>query len=367
MTASILRGTRVVLAMGFLVAGLLAAPMRGMLAQAPPLLSASVELDVGGAQDNLDLEILRVIQAIRLPDGQLLVSSGRPIAVQLFGRDGRRIRTIGRSGSGPGEYQHNATLRPWRGDSVLVYSTGTRRWMLFGLDGTLVREWPVSDRDPAPKTFAFLRGNAILRGEMVGAGGCPTSLLEQHASRSTESLVEAVVDPAGRLWVRSVTENDWTVFGPDGRATARISLPEGFVISSFDGDRVIGVDEDEDGFPHVKVVRTGLPAAPEQPGADCAVAVLPVTPLRAAEFKTSIRNALTVAEAHYADHGTYPRRASDFPRSMIPSGADFEIPFSGDSGYILLVRDRATGFRCLIAMGTGAMGALEEGLMLCGG
>ncbi len=366
MTAHIPRGAPVVLAMALLLAWPFVGPAGGMVAQAPPLLSASVELDIGGAQDNPDLEVLRVNQAIRLADGQLLVSSGRPIAVQLFGRDGRRIRTIGRSGGGPGEYQYAATLRPWRGDSVLIFSSGTRRWMLFGLDGTLVREWPASDREPAPKTSPFLRGNAILRGAMVGAGGCPTSLLEQHASRSTESLVEAVVDPAGRLWVRSVTENTWTVFGPGGRATARIRLPEGFIISSFDGDRVIGVDEDEDGFPHVKVMRTGLAAAPEQPGADCAAAVLPVTPVRGAELKTSLRNAMTVAEAHYADHGTYPRRASDFPRAMIPSGADFEIPFSGDLGYIFLIRDRATGFRCLVAIGTHDMGILDEGVMLCG-
>jgi hypothetical protein len=353
--------------LAFVVSALSPAIARdSVAAQSPRLLVAKAELDVGGPEDNPDLEILRVLDAIRTRDGGLLVVNGRPLAIHLFGRDGTWLRSIGHAGGGPGEFEYGAVLRPWTGDSVLVFSRGTRRWLLFSLGGKLVREWPASDNMPVPRTAQVLRGNAIVREGMVGAGGCPSSVLRRLAQGTEGPIQEALVDPAGRLFIRPLTDEDWTVHGVDGRVIASVRFPAGFQALSFDRDVVVGSVEDDDGFPHVVAMGTGLPAAPTVSGADCAAEPLPVPPVRAAQLKTAMRNAMTLAEAYYADHRSYPTRTSDFPRSMIPDRAEFEVLATGERGYVFVVRDRDTGYRCLVSVGAGGIGRLPDGVLLCG-
>src|SRR5690606_32614908 len=109
-----------------------------LAAQAQRRIPTTEVVSFGGA----DSDLYRVTDVVRTDNGHFVVASTRPVAVKLYDRTGRLQRPLGRSGSGPGEYGNSVSLAHWVGDSVLVFSHGTRRWLLFALDGTLVRQWP---------------------------------------------------------------------------------------------------------------------------------------------------------------------------------------------------------------------------------
>lgn len=74
-------------------------------------------------------------------DGALLVTDGPPVAVKLFGADGKFVRTIGHKGDGPGEYQSAYPL--WLGDTVLVQDArGAGKGLTYLTDGTFLKSFP---------------------------------------------------------------------------------------------------------------------------------------------------------------------------------------------------------------------------------
>lgn len=81
-----------------------------------------------------------IFGATRLPDGGILVGDRQDNALHFFGPDGAHRRSIGRQGSGPGEYVYPAAL--WRcGDQVLVYDIDGHLTSVLSLDGTKVRDF----------------------------------------------------------------------------------------------------------------------------------------------------------------------------------------------------------------------------------
>lgn len=91
------------------------------------------ELRIGG--DDGKGALHRVMAALRLPDGSVAVANGGSQQVRIVAPDGRLLRTIGRKGGGPGEFQ----LPSWlglRGDTLIVADILASRISRFALDGT---------------------------------------------------------------------------------------------------------------------------------------------------------------------------------------------------------------------------------------
>ncbi|HKP28677.1 MAG TPA: hypothetical protein VJU15_04720, partial [Gemmatimonadales bacterium] len=57
---------------------------------------------------------------------------------------GRVIRSLGRKGSGPGEFQNSGPSSPWRGDSVLLGDAGSLRFSVFDTSLRYVRSFPMA-------------------------------------------------------------------------------------------------------------------------------------------------------------------------------------------------------------------------------
>ncbi len=79
------------------------------------------------------------------PDGSIAIAERGEMRVRIHARDGRRRRTVGREGQGPGEFGALNGLG-FRGDSLLVFDSRWFRISVFDGEGVFVRQ--VEPRGP---------------------------------------------------------------------------------------------------------------------------------------------------------------------------------------------------------------------------
>jgi hypothetical protein len=75
----------------------------------------------------------------RLSDGRIVVANGGTHELRYFDPTGRHLRSVGRKGEGPGEFQGLGVLVTWSGDSVAVYDWNLRRVSVFDSSGDFAR------------------------------------------------------------------------------------------------------------------------------------------------------------------------------------------------------------------------------------
>lgn len=80
----------------------------------------------------------RVSGALRLSGGSILVSDLSPPELKLFDSAGRYVRTVGRTGSGPGEFKWLAAPQRFAGDSFYVVDMEQRRVSFFDAEANHV-------------------------------------------------------------------------------------------------------------------------------------------------------------------------------------------------------------------------------------
>lgn len=344
-----------------LIVALMCSPVAVAIAQAARTIPVSVITDFGGAQDEPAGELVGVTGVVRTDDGRFVVVNGKPLEVRVYDARGRLQRRLGRAGNGPGEFRYAAFVRQWAGDSVLTFSSSTRRWILFGLDGTLVREWPLGDGELSPQGARLIGGAFALNA--LGPGvDCRAAVIRRLAP-ATGALHQVAIDPSGRIWLRPADGEAWKVYDAAGRALGTMTVP-GLLPTQFVGDAVVGYRLDADDFPHVLVVRPALPAAPAA-RLDCPS--VNATSARSAEVKTAMRNAMTAAEATYADKGRYPRDYQEVAALLpLPQGiaGRFE-PSDGPNGFAFSAWEVATGYRCVVSVGYAIRG-YPDGSIGCG-
>lgn len=85
-----------------------------------------------------DLGFSRVTSIGAAGDGRIFVLDGQERQVRVFSPEGERLGTIGRQGSGPGEFESPSGLGVL-GDTVWVEDFDTRGVTLFSTDGDLLK------------------------------------------------------------------------------------------------------------------------------------------------------------------------------------------------------------------------------------
>lgn len=98
-------------------------------------LSPRPTIDIGGAPGDSSYDLNRVRGAVRLHDGTIVVANNNPQQLRFFDARGRFIRTAGRKGNGPGEFQSLTHLWALRGDTLLVFDAPAQRISLFRSNG----------------------------------------------------------------------------------------------------------------------------------------------------------------------------------------------------------------------------------------
>jgi len=123
----------------------------------------------GGADDE---EVLLgiITSVISGPDGNLYVLDAQLMEIKVFSPEGELVRTLGRQGQGPGEFQNaqQITFLPG-GESIGVAQTFPGKLVGINLDGTPAGEITLGG-DPAAGGFAVLI-NATLGGENLVCSG----------------------------------------------------------------------------------------------------------------------------------------------------------------------------------------------------
>lgn len=105
-------------------------------------LSEQPVLQLGVAEGDPAQEFDRITGVARLADGTLVVANGGSDELRYFAPDGRFLRSAGRAGEGPGEFQGLDGI--WiSGDSVFAYDALLHRISVFTDAGRFATSFPV--------------------------------------------------------------------------------------------------------------------------------------------------------------------------------------------------------------------------------
>lgn len=130
-------------------------------------------------------EFDRVSTALPLPGGEVAVVDAGASEIRVFNGSGAYLRTLGRRGEGPGEFNGISWVQ-LTGDTLLVYSIAQRRLTLLGLDGTVfstITPQPegshgfVFPRARAPSGDWIVAVNIALAGAASQDAGLPSGLV----------------------------------------------------------------------------------------------------------------------------------------------------------------------------------------------
>lgn len=142
-----------------------------------------------GALEGPDEEIFGAISGLAVgPDGTIYVYDRQVPALRAYGADGQFIRTLGRQGGGPGEYENSDGGMTVLSDGrVVIRDPGNARFTVFRPDGTLDSSWPG-------------RGGFFT--------GAPLTLDEAGRlySMTMRPFAEGETAPSGALWLTQVLQ-----------------------------------------------------------------------------------------------------------------------------------------------------------------
>jgi len=130
-------------------------------------LSAAPLVTIGVEEGDSNYVLDRVVAAVRLSDGRIVVANGLSNQLRYFDTAGRFLRTVGRKGQGPGEFNGLSWVGRLGGDSLLVWDRANARVSVVGPDGTFVRSFPIRRPGPAsltmsPTVLELLPGGELL-------------------------------------------------------------------------------------------------------------------------------------------------------------------------------------------------------------
>jgi hypothetical protein len=123
----------------------------------PTKLVLEEDLTIGEKEKGSDY-VFEAIRTIRTDDdGNIYVLDGKAATIKVFDKNGKYIKSIGRRGEGPGEFQSPGGMRIISGKEIIVSSIG--RLSFFTLRGDFLRQITQMLWDPNPT--ADSKGNII--------------------------------------------------------------------------------------------------------------------------------------------------------------------------------------------------------------
>ncbi len=321
---------------------------------------------IGGASGGPHTEFAGITSAHRFRDGGIVVANSDPAELRLFDAHGQYLRTIGRAGNGPGEFQGLTMVVDAGGDSVLAYSSGNDRWEYFDRAGHLRREWKGSTTVAPTDLLLYQHLFATRRRGVPFA--CVRALADHLPDRGRGALGEVVPGARGSFWVSRLGMPVWLVYSQTGSTLARVSLPPHTRLLEVDADAAVVMARDADDIERVEVWPVTMPAAAPAPRAPCLQVPDSVdrSPhgIAPARLKTELRN-LQAAAAHYdATHQRYPSTLPDFGMPLAHDLVPL-ILFSGRTGWSGAMADPKNRVYCITSVGTSELPGWPSGAVAC--
>jgi hypothetical protein len=176
------------------------------------------DLRIGGSEADA---LFFVSAAERLAHGDIVVADAGNHRLDVFDASGRKVRSLGREGRGPGEFSHPAWVGV-HGDTLLVWDAVQSRLTRFDTAGTLIgTDPPVTDLS----SFARVVGRRDDGSLLVAA----SAEGEWRPGAYRDLLLIAWMRSGGRRDTVAIAPGD-EQFGtrsPDGRVTETTTLPFG--------------------------------------------------------------------------------------------------------------------------------------------
>ena len=303
-----------------------------------------------------------ISSAHRRSDGTILVANSGAAELALFDSSGRFVKTVGRKGQGPGEFQGPIAVFAWRADSVVVFDPANLRWTV--LDPRLMASRTATAPDSAIRLPTWLYQGAMVNDRTLSP--VPTWVLAAlDAARRTDPaftrLILARRDDMGALWIRDAAdETRWTVqSGPAGGA-ATVRLPSGLHPLQIGDNFILGLVRDTVGIEELRIHPLHRPSAVAVP-AELAAPALP----KDSTLLAALPNLLMAQEVYYSEHAKYAGHV-DSLRLTAPFPYRLFI-LNGDSHHwsAVAVR-RETGATCGLSVGTPAPLGWLDGNPFCG-
>jgi hypothetical protein len=113
-------------------------------AQTPWTVDAKPVVDIPGTGAGGVLVFEHVIAGARLSNGTIVLADQAAAIVRFFDASGRATQSVGRPGSGPGEFQMIFWLGQCGADSVFVWDFRLGRMTAIAATGGIVRQHPPS-------------------------------------------------------------------------------------------------------------------------------------------------------------------------------------------------------------------------------
>ena len=201
---------------------------------------AQPSLAIGMVEGDPEYQLHQVRGAIRRADGSIVVADGGSDELRFYDANGRHIRSVGRGGEGPGEFQVISMLTRFPGDSLLVWDFPLRRVTLFSADGTLGRTFPGPTFD---EPFYYFH-TAFSDGSLLGSldGGIDGSNAEPGVRRNTSLFFRfspnGAVDTVGELF-----SNEAYVDLSDGMMVIAMPFGKNAVFATSGNDFLYGSSE----------------------------------------------------------------------------------------------------------------------------
>jgi hypothetical protein len=145
------------------------------------VVEAMPSLQLGAVEGDTPESFARVVDALRLPDGTIVVADGGNTELRFFDGGGRFLRGVGREGKGPGEFEGIAQLANCGADSIIAWDPWLRRASVFDSRGEYVRG--VTLEAPSASGVVYGRWGCGSEGEVVLMGWPRTDGIPQGPHR----------------------------------------------------------------------------------------------------------------------------------------------------------------------------------------
>jgi hypothetical protein len=152
-------------------------------------------LDIGGAEAEEAQSLFQVGDARRLADGRIVVTNGGAGDVRYYAAGGAHIRTTGRRGDGPGEFQRPGSILLLPGDSILVVERFGGRASVLDPDGSFARDFRMGADGPGVGVVGRLGdGSFVATRVSFAPGDVSDGLQRQRVTLVTLGADGTVID-----------------------------------------------------------------------------------------------------------------------------------------------------------------------------
>lgn len=331
--------------------------------------SAEPAVAIGVAEGEAPYELHRASGALRTSDGRIVVANSGSAELRIFDSAGAYLRTIGRRGSGPGEYRGTLSVYPLDGDSLVVHDGGNERFTVLDPDGSYVRVLEVA-REPFPWDDWLHEGAWVSGVRNPSLRPCVAAALAMVPAPAVKpvALRRVLVDEAGRLWIRPLVSAEyrgtWRVYSMAGEPLGEVALPDGFRPFQVGEDFVLGNRTGADGGEQIQLYRIAGPATAGASAPACTLPPMEAERVPVPNLMADLRNAVVAQEMHYADHRGYAAHADSLGWAS-ETGGILTVVARSESGWAGILATLDGGPICAISVGDVTPAGWPEGAPQC--